>query len=46
MLFSTNSAVEQVLSSHRGRHGDCAFLFTRFWCTRTHVRSKPSATLR
>jgi len=28
-------------SSHCGNHYDCVFIFTRFWCTPTHVRSKP-----
>jgi len=28
---------------HCGRHYDCVFIFTRFWCTPTLVQSKPSS---
>jgi len=32
-------------SGHCGRHYDCVFIFTRFWCTPTQVQSKPSTKL-
>jgi len=43
MLFPANSAVEQEVIVAAIV---IALFYLRFWCTPTHVRSKPSATLR
>jgi len=43
MLFSANIAVEQgvIMTTIV----IALFVFTRFWCTPTHVQSKPSCSL-